>query len=336
MGYVNYITNYYKQKVDEYETKEISKSLVSEAKELLKVMDDLVDEGYDNAYSTIESSFQGISRLKKYILSNGEVPFILSNSTSNKKNIFTYQLIEINDYLQQIESKVNHLNATFNEHPLFSYLLDFCKWIEKGESSYIFLLRDTFLPYLAFRKKQIPNIYSLLISRRSLNKMTNDANLHDVFSNIIFTALSNNPKSLDELKQMIRKPVMDTLDHYKCVKDYLENFLKSIKARKIIVIESGYNGTFPLVLSVLDNRVTFKMFTTAPYLYQLYKDNYFTKDYHLNRLFETLISQDSMFNVTEVKNNTIFVSENEDKIIRDKGLEEINNWLMYLEKEVYL
>ena len=79
------------------------------------------------------------------------------------------------------------------------------------------------------------------------------------------------------------------------------------------------------------------MFTTAPYLYNIYKGNFFTKDYHLNRLFETFISQDSMFNITRIdENNNIYISENNNSLLRKKGKEEITNWFHFIEEKTMI
>lgn len=66
------------------------------------------------------------------------------------------------------------------------------------------------------------------------------------------------------------------------------------------MIESGYMGTVPMMLKALDDRVDFRLFTTAPFLYETYKDKIFCRKYEDIRRFETLYSQDLFIWVTEL------------------------------------
>lgn len=48
MGFISFNEKYYKKKLEEYENKQLSESEIYEAKQLLKILDDLTDEGYTN------------------------------------------------------------------------------------------------------------------------------------------------------------------------------------------------------------------------------------------------------------------------------------------------
>ena len=72
----------------------------------------------------------------------------------------------------------------------------------------------------------------------------------------------------------------------------LKSLLSTISEQKIVVAESGYVGTIPLLLKSIDDKVQFKMYTTAPYLYETYKNNIFCQRYEDLRKFETLYSQE--------------------------------------------
>ena len=237
MGYLKYITNYYNRKINEYENIQVDKDTIIEAKELVKLMEDLLDEGYHEAYNNIENNFNGITRLKKYIENNNEKCFPIDIS-ADKSNNFINGSYEINEYLNNLQLK-NNL-STYKEHPLFMKLNEYCQWIKEKECAYVFLLRDTLLPYLAFQKERINNIYPLYFSRESLDLMTNKANLHGLFSDIIFDALDKEPKDLNELKKLIKEPITNVLNEYPQVKKYLMKFLSEIKEKKINVIPFSF------------------------------------------------------------------------------------------------
>ena len=46
MELISFNENYYRRKLEEYENKNLSDADICEAKQLLKVLDDLTDEGY--------------------------------------------------------------------------------------------------------------------------------------------------------------------------------------------------------------------------------------------------------------------------------------------------
>ena len=60
MGFISYNENYYRRKLEEYENKILSDAEILEAKQLLKVLDDLTNEGYTNLNDTLEADLHGI------------------------------------------------------------------------------------------------------------------------------------------------------------------------------------------------------------------------------------------------------------------------------------
>ncbi len=54
MGFLSFNEKYYEAKISEFEGKELSGSEVCEAKRLLKVTDDLADEGYTELGELLE------------------------------------------------------------------------------------------------------------------------------------------------------------------------------------------------------------------------------------------------------------------------------------------
>ena len=55
MGFMSFNENYYRRKLEECENKILSDTEIREAKQLLKVLDDLTDEGYTNLNDTMEA-----------------------------------------------------------------------------------------------------------------------------------------------------------------------------------------------------------------------------------------------------------------------------------------
>ena len=57
MGFISFNENYYRRKLEDYENRLLSDADIYEAKQLLKVLDDLADEGYTNLNDQMEAHF---------------------------------------------------------------------------------------------------------------------------------------------------------------------------------------------------------------------------------------------------------------------------------------
>ena len=113
------------------------------------------------------------------------------------------------------------------------------------------------------------------------------------------------------------------LEKYPVVTTAVKNLLGEILEKRIVVIESGCYGTFPMLLSCFDPRVEIRMFTAVPYLAQIYSDKLFTKAYEKIRLFETLYSQDLYFQYADFADNRFLVEKCDDKVVEEKAMQEI-------------
>ena len=65
MSFISFSLNYYKNKIEHYENDDLSENEIYEAKQLLKILDDLLDEGYTYLNQKLEEDFKGVTRLKK-------------------------------------------------------------------------------------------------------------------------------------------------------------------------------------------------------------------------------------------------------------------------------
>ena len=75
MGFISFNEKYYQKKLEEYENNSLSESKIYEAKQLLKILDDLADEGYTNLNNRMETDFSCITRLREVLKNNGAHPF---------------------------------------------------------------------------------------------------------------------------------------------------------------------------------------------------------------------------------------------------------------------
>lgn len=103
--------------------------------------------------------------------------------------------------------------------------------------------------------------------------------------------------------------------------------LSGIDAEKILVVESGCVGTFPLLLMSLDEHVDMRMYTTYPYLTAVYRPQIFTSRYEENRQLETLVSQERYFRFSALRDGRFYVQKCSDAGIEQRSLQEIKGML---------
>lgn len=127
----------------------------------------------------------------------------------------------------------------------------------------------------------------------------------------------------DAFMAYCREKILKVLDEHKALKDALIELLQSIPEEKIMVVESGYMGTIPILLMALDDRVDFRMFTTAPFLYDTYREKIYCQRYEEIRKFETLYSQDLLMKYASFKEGKFFVNISNDNEVLRKSFSEI-------------
>ncbi len=70
-----------------------------------------------------------------------------------------------------------------------------------------------------------------------------------------------------------------------------------------------------------------RMYTTYPYLLEVYDDNIYSQKYEENRLFETLYSQDLYFQFSDFKDGHFFVRKCANREVEKKAFAEIKTIL---------
>ncbi|MBQ1908185.1 MAG: hypothetical protein II173_08460, partial [Firmicutes bacterium] len=127
MGFISFNENYYRRKLEEYENKLLSDADIREAKQLLKVLDDLADEGYTNLNDRMEADFSCLTRLRAVLRRHGEVPFPIDHErlsdTVYEKN--EYELRElIGDLVEEAED-----HSRVSPNPFLEEIHRYCDWI---------------------------------------------------------------------------------------------------------------------------------------------------------------------------------------------------------------
>lgn len=325
MSFISFSLNYYKKKIEEWEKSLLSYDDIYLVKQHLKMIDDLVDEGYNDLYNKLQEEFHGVSRLKSILNKYNEIPF--ENYKFDDKLYKSNQInIELNECINKL-IKESKESKDVSNNSLLDEIVNFSKWLGQDENTaYVFLLRDTLLPYVYFKENTNCDIYPWLIGRSFLKYITNASNIDDIIRASIFDALEvcDDYKSF---KSFCKNKIINDLKKYPDVIHEVNKLLKSIQKEKIIVVESGCYGTFPLLLSILDERVDFKMFTTVPYLIKIYGDKIYTNAYEKNRLFETLYSQDKLFTFNSYIDNKFYVLLKDNSELKKKSLEEIKRMI---------
>ena len=322
MGFISFNEKYYRRKLEEYENKILSDTKIREAKQLLKVLDDLTDEGYTNLNDTMEADFSCLTRLRAVLHRCGEVPFPvdherLSDTVYGKNE---YELEELLGNL--IEEAGSHSGISAN--PFLEEIYRYCEWIGyEKDTAYVFLMRDALLPYVFFRSRGRDNIHPWLISRRFLEDITETEYVDDDIRLPLYEALESGCIRFDEYSAYCNKKILPVINEHPELKTILLDLLSSIKQSRIVVIESGYMGTIPMMLKALDGRVDFKLFTTAPFLYETYQDRLFCRKYEDVRRFETLYSQDLFMQYSSYSSGKFYVNVSADESVKEKTISEI-------------
>lgn len=322
MGFISFNEEYYRRKLEKYENKILSDAEIREAKQLLKVLDDLTDEGYTNLNDTMEADFSCLARLRAVLRRCGEVPFPIDHKRLSD-TVYGKNEYELESLLGNlIEEARNHSSVSSN--PFLEEIYRYSKWIgHEKDTAYVFLMRDALLPYVFFRSRGRDNIYPWLISRRFLEDITETEYVDDDIRLPLYDALESGHIQFDDYSAYCKERILPVLNGHPKLKTILLDLVSSIKQNRIIVIESGYMGTIPMMLKALDDRVDFRLFTTAPFLYETYQDRIFCRKYEDIRRFETLYSQDLFMQYSSYCSGRFYVNVSAEESVKGKTISEM-------------
>lgn len=326
MGFISFNEKYYQQKLETLENSSLSGTDIYEAKQLLKVLDDLSDEGYTILNMQMEADFSCISRLRKLIRNAGDIPFAIGQ-TGLPETAYGAEEQELTVMANRMMTDAGTQDR-LSDHSFLQDVLEYCKWIGyEKDVAYVFLFRDAFLPYVYFKSRKRQNVHAWLISRRFLTDMTHTADVDDNIRLPIYEALESGYAAFPEFSRFCKDRILPVLDEHIELKRVLTNLLSSIREKHIVVIESGYCGTIPMMLKSMDDRVTFRLFTTAPFLYETYRDHIFCRRYEDIRKFETLYSQDLYMQYASYRDSHFYVRVSENPEVQRQSLAEIKRFL---------
>lgn len=103
--------------------------------------------------------------------------------------------------------------------------------------------------------------------------------------------------------------------------------LAQIDAERILVVESGCAGTFPLLLMSLDSRADLRMYTTYPYLTGIYAGRVYTGRYEENRLLEAMAAHARYLRFSGWRDGRFYVRTCTDAAVEAQALTEIRAML---------
>lgn len=326
MGFISYSMKYYADALEHLDSAPVTDAGVYRAQQLLKMLDDLTDEGYTGLCDQLEQAFGGVSRLRQYLRSSGAQPFAIPPKLP--AGVYGMDAFELTAALDDLTEKAAHSGEVCGD-PFLSELIRFCGWIgcEDG-TAYIFLLRDALLPYVYYRSRGRCGLHPWLLGRRAFEAMTGNPYADDEIRSSVIAALESGAcGDFDSFREFVLPDMQKTLSRYPEAVGHLTNLLQTIPEQRVIVVESGCYGTFPLLLMSLDPRVDMRMYTTVPYLADVFGDRIFTQKYENNRLFETLYSQDAYLKFAGFRDGRFYVNRCTDAAIEANALAEVRAML---------
>ena len=324
MGFLSYSLRFYRDALQTLEHTPATPDKLDHARQLLRMLDDLTDEGYPELNEQLEAAGCDASRLRDYLRKHRTAPFPTPGIRPDSACLpYAPQETELCSALRCAMQEAAALPDA-GSAPFTDRLRQFCRWIGYDDrTAYLFLLRDTLLPFVYYAAQGRERIHPWLLSRSSFASLTGQRNADDAFRASIYKALESGCTSFPEFSRLVLPDMRQTLAHYPQAARTLRTMLERIDAERILVVESGCAGTFPLLLMSLDPRVELRMYTTYPYLTGIYGPRVFTSRYEENRRFETMASQALFLRFSGFRNGGFSVQTCTDPAVRRQALEEI-------------
>lgn len=265
-----------------------------------------------------------LQRLREYLRRNHVEPFLFPENRPGANDLsYSAQDMELCGAIVQAMQAATAMPEAFPS-PFANKRHQFCRWVGyDNKTAYIFLLRDTLLPFVYYSAQGRERIYPWLLSRKSFAALTGQQNADDEVRASIYRALEAGCTDFQSFIRFILPDIRQTIIRYPQAKNVICSMLTDIDADKILVVESGCAGTFPLLLMSLDDRVDMRMYTAYPYLTGIFGVRIFTSRYEENRMFETMASQELYFRFSGIRNGMFYVQKCTDMSIENQALAEI-------------
>ena len=345
--------------------------LGQEASSLKKFLLDCYEEEYDDFINQIVLPINALERLKLFMQHLleflGETleqtlfhlyPEAIELSLL-QSNHFKGETFELSALLESLESQSGHEVDICDcfENPeqmrqwqaktslIMDEMLTFMVWTLQRFRSQpsgqvpIFLLRDTLFLYFGyvwlFRNRLLSEApQPLLLNRKFLRVIEGNEDFYETtLLDTLYQTLEEQPRDAADLSsrfsQNLKGKVLP-LSFQHQTRAYLERIAGS---RPIFMIESGLQGSMPLwVLSQCENQGKFLLYTTSPWLQEVYHDNTFHHNYNYLRDIETSVAQNFLFQFGYIENKCIFVNKTNQPKVEKLALYELHYFRKLLEE----
>lgn len=190
MGFLSYNMNFYGNELKRLEDISPSPDSIYCARRLLRMLDDLADEGYNELSELLEKELHGVSRLHEYLRSNGAAPFRAGGCLPDASGLsYSERETELSLAVSRAMLEADKLTDVHGI-PFADRLKSFCRWIGYSSgTAYIFLLRDTLLPFVHYLGRGRSGVYPWLLGRKSFAELTGKRNADDEIRASVYRAL---------------------------------------------------------------------------------------------------------------------------------------------------
>jgi hypothetical protein len=153
-----------------------------------------------------------------------------------------------------------------------------------------------------------------------------------VLSRSVYEALAEQPKDVESFRRLYNFFLQNKalpISFQRATRAYLEQL---VGLQPIFIVESGVGGSMPLwITSQCENNGKFVMYTTMPWLEQLYGTNIFCRNYNYLRDIETSVAQEFLFQFHSVENGQYFVRKTGNPLVEKLALFELRRFRELLE-----
>ncbi len=324
MGFNEYMTALYRHKISMWECSPPDQAALYEARQYLRYIDDLSDEGYTYLESALESEFHGMSRLRGFVAANGAEPFGLPPRIGRAG--FGGEPAELSAYLKRVTEQARSFPP--KQTPFIDEMLAYSRWLKGADSgaAFVFLLRDTLVPYLDFAgdRRFSGRAFAYPIGRKFFRLAAGCGDFDDRARGVIYEAIEAGASDFSEFWSYCRPRLRALLESAPDVRAELCGLLSGIGAPRVVAVESGVHGTIPLLLMAADERVEMRMYTAAPFLWAQLGGFCFTRAYENALRFETVECQESLFELCGYSGGRFLVQDTISSAVKEAALGEIS------------
>jgi hypothetical protein len=349
--------------------------IAAEASALRKILLDASDEGYADFVGAIIAQTNALEQLQHFLTaalarlgppSEKErfylYPELVRIDGLNDTQFGGGTLYELEDYISKLDHESDSVleiahcfESAEQRHRwqaktkiLMTELAEFLVWIvrrllQQPDAVPVLMLRDTLLIYFGLtwlhqRGLAIPRPRPIFFSRKFASSFESGENAYERLGSDVLYGILYNTENCDLLT--LRELFVSQASRI-FAKD--NPFVKGSRAcldglslnGSPFVIESGWQGTFPLWLLTLTNNVgDFVLYTTSPWMYPIYQDIVFRKNYNYLRDMETIVAQEHLFQFSQFRDGLVIVEETRNPIAPSLARYELHLFKQLVEQKM--